>query len=491
MSITLRIENDVGTIEIDQQDSKVNLLTSQMVARLDEVLDEVGAKKGINTVVLVSKKQNVFIAGADIKEIEQITEARDGERKSREGQNVLNKLEDLKVPTIAVIDGVALGGGCELALACDYRIATFNDKVRIGLPEVNLGFVPGFGGTYRLPRLVGLAEGMKMILSGKPVDGQKAMKIGLVDALVPQEGLPAQINGFIAKVHRGKMNPDKYKRQRKKKGLAGLFEGSLIFQYLVMRQSRRSVMQLTKGFYPAPLKAISLVSETFYVKREKGLEREAQEFGKLAVTDISKNLVQVFYLSEKFKKLKAPDTDDIRPARIEKCGVCGAGTMGGGIAQLLSSRGIWVRLKDINYDAIALGIGAAAKIYRDAVKKRKMDGAQAQKGMARISGALDYSGFGNADVVIEAVVEKMEIKKQVFKELSTVVRGSAILATNTSALSVSEISEGMLEDSQRLAIPTKILIATASAIEPLRPKNAIKTNPVRKHPNTAPKVFTE
>ncbi|MBN1870261.1 MAG: enoyl-CoA hydratase/isomerase family protein [Candidatus Omnitrophica bacterium] len=440
MSISLKVENDVGYIEFDQQDSKVNLLASDMLRRLDEILDGIQTRKDLNTIVIVSKKKGVFIAGADIKEIEQIAVAGDGKAKAQEGQNVLNKLEDLKIPTLAVIDGVALGGGCELALACGYRLATFNPKVKIGCPEVNLGFNPGFGGTYRLPRMVGLTEGMKMILSGKPIDGTKAKKIGLVDVLVPEAGLADSINRFIATIHKGKIPADKYKRRRKK-GLAALFADSILVRYLTFRASRKSVLKLTKGFYPAPLRIIDLIAKTYHLGREKGLELEAKTFGELAVTGISKNLVQVYYLSEHYKKLTVKDAENIRPAVIEKCGVCGAGTMGGGIAQLLSARGIWVRLKDINYGAVALGINAAAKIYKENVKKRKMKPAEAQKGMARISGTLDYSGFGNADLVIEAVVEKMEIKKAVFRELGSVVKDNAIIATNTSALSVTEMAE--------------------------------------------------
>jgi len=164
MSPTLTIEDNVGIITFDQEGSKVNLLTSEVVHHLDTLLDEVANNSDLKALIIRSNKKNIFIAGADIQEIEDIEEPSEGQEKSQAGQEMLNKLEDLDIPTIAVIDGVALGGGCEFILACDYRLATFNEKVRIGLPEVNLGFVPGFGGTYRLPRLVGLPWAMKMIL---------------------------------------------------------------------------------------------------------------------------------------------------------------------------------------------------------------------------------------------------------------------------------------------------------------------------------------
>jgi len=440
MSLTLTINGTIGFVEFDQPGSKVNLLTADNIKRLDQILDEVKSNRDLKAIVFLSKKKNIFIAGADIKEIEQIIDPAVGAGKSKAGQDILNKLEDLPMPTIAVIDGVALGGGCELALACGYRVATFNDKIRIGLPEINLGFVPGFGGTYRLPRLVGLAEGMKMILSGKSVDAAKALKIGLVDRVVPQTGLTGFVHDFIADIEAKKIHPDKYLRHKKKTHWSCLLDDSLLFPYLVFIQSRKSVMKLSKGFYPAPLSAIELIKKTFYLRREKGLALEAEAFGQLAVTDISKNLVQVFYLSEQYKKLSVGD-GNVEPLMINKCGVCGAGVMGGGIAQLLSYKGIWVRLKDINHAAIGQGLKAAAKLFTAAVKKRRMTKAQAEQDMGRITGALDYSGFQNADIVIEAVVEKMDVKKQVFKELSAAVSDRTILATNTSALSVSEMAK--------------------------------------------------
>lgn len=439
MSVTFKIQNDVGFIEFDQKDSKVNLLTSETIRLLDSILDKAEYNSELKSLVILSAKKNVFIAGADIKEIEQITEAEDGQIKSQAGQAILNRLEDIKIPTIAVIDGVALGGGCELLLACDYRLATFNEKVKIGLPEVNLGFIPGFGGTYRLPRLVGLAEGIKMILSGKPVDGKKALKIGLVDQLFPQENLFDHVARYIFKIHEGKFISNKYKR-KKRTGLIQFFKNSLLFDFLIFSQSKKAVLRLSKGFYPAPLAAIDVISETYYMKRVEGLDVESKNFGKLAITEISKNLVQIFYLSEQYKKLTIENAQNIKPAPIEKCGICGAGIMGGGIAQLLSYKGIWVRLKDINYTAIAQGFKAASRLYTQAVKKRRMTKIQANQNMARITGTLDYSGFSGSDIIIEAVVEKMEVKKQVFKELSEATSSHTILATNTSALPVTEMA---------------------------------------------------
>ncbi|MCA9407073.1 MAG: enoyl-CoA hydratase/isomerase family protein, partial [Candidatus Omnitrophica bacterium] len=451
MPLTLRENKNIAFIEFDQEDSKVNVLSGDVIKQLDKILDELKGKTNLEAVVFASKKPGVFIAGADIKEIENITDPLDGTRKAQAGQNLFNKIEDLKVPTVALITGVALGGGCELALACQYRLATFNPKVSIGLPEVNLGFVPGFGGTYRLPRIVGLQESLKMILTGRPVNSEKALKIGLVDRVVTEVGLEYSLEEFVADIKKKKIHPDKYKRRRVK-GLQKVLEESLFIQLFMTSQAKKGVLEQSKGFYPAPLKAIEVIKKNYYEKRAKGLLIESQAFGELAVTDISKNLVKVFYLMEKYKKLSVSGAENIKPQKIDKCAVLGAGVMGGGIAQLLSSKDIWTRIKDINLDAIAKGFQAAGKIYHQGVQKRKFKPSEAQRKMAHITGTLDYSGFQNADMVIEAVVEKMEVKKKVFKELSEVTNQNTILATNTSALSVAEMAKDVKDPSKVIGL---------------------------------------
>ena len=448
MSIAYREDNNTGFIEFDQTDSKVNLLTAGTLQELSKILDALSGKSSLKAVVLISKKKDIFIAGADIKEIEGIARPEEGLQKAKAGQDILNKLEDLPVPTIAVIDGVALGGGCELALACQYRLATFNEKVRIGLPEVNLGIFPAFGGTYRLPRLIGLPEALTLILTGKPVDSNKALRLGLVDRLAPQNGLDHHLNTFIDDIRRGRVPADKYAR-RKVKGLSAFLETSLLGQWLIFRQSLQSVLKNTKGFYPAPLKAIAVIKKNFYLDRTKGLDVEAREFSGLATAAVSKNLIHVFYLSEQYRKL---NVEGVAPKPVEKCGIIGAGVMGGGIAQLLSYTNIWVRLKDINYEALALGVRSAAELYRDAVKKRRMKPHEAAVKMGKITPTLDYSGFADTDIVIEAVVENMEVKRKVFRELSAVAGGQTILATNTSALSVTEMAKETKDPSKVIGL---------------------------------------
>lgn len=359
----------------------------------------------------------------------------------------MNKIEDLPFPTVAVIDGAALGGGCELALACRYRVMTFNEKLRIGLPEVNLGFVPGFGGTYRLPRLLGLQQGLKMIVSASPINSSAAFKCGLADRLYPSTGLQERVREFVEEIS---AQPDKriFKRAALK-GLQAFLEKNPLGQMVLFNQTIKSILKATKGFYPSPLKAVDVVRRTWHLPREQALDIESGAFAQLAVTPISKNLVKVFYLSEKYKKLTVPGTEAVKPMLIVRGAVIGAGVMGGGIAQLLSDRGVWARLKDINQDAIAKGLKAAWDVYAEAIKRKKIKPYEAARKMAMISGTVDYSGFAESDIAIEAVVENLDVKKKVFAEVSFVLPSKAVLASNTSSLSVTEMA-GASKDPSRV-----------------------------------------
>ena len=450
-AVNYRVENNIGILEFDQPDSKVNVLKSEVMQRFDTLLGEAAKNTSLKAILLVSKKKDIFIAGADIKEIEGITEKEEGAKKSKAGQAVLNKLEDLKVPTIAVIDGVALGGGCELALACRYRVATFNEKFVIGLPEVKLGILPGFAGTYRLPKIVGLSQALKMIMAGKVLSASEALKVGLVDKIFPQKLLDSELNKFVEDVSKRKSEKN-LRRRIKAKFPESLLEGNFLGRTIIFRSAYKSTLESTKGFYPAPLKALQVIEKTQGLGRERSLDIEARAFGELVITDVSKNLIKLFYLTEKFKKLTALGTENIVPKSIDKCAVLGAGIMGGGIAQLLADKSVWVRLKDINYDAIAKGFKAARKIFDQAVKKRKMKKADAQVKMARITATLNFSGFKTTDMVIEAVVENLEVKKKVFRELSENVSSGTILCTNTSALSVTEMAKATKDPSKVIGL---------------------------------------
>ena len=434
-SLNLKIENGVAVIEFDQPESKVNVLSSAVMKELAGIIGQLASLKDLKGALVLSKKPDIFIAGADIKEIENITSNSEARLKAKEGQKILNALENLPIPTIALINGACLGGGLELALACDYRLACFGDKVKIGLPEVKLGIIPGFGGTKRLPRLVGLQKGLRLILAGEVVSANEALKIGLVDGLSSQNRLFEEGIEFL----KGHLHKRQGYKPRLKGWLNKFLDRNSFGRSILKGQTRKFVLKTTKGHYPAPLKALDVVTENYTSGLDAALEREAKAFGELAVGEVSKNLISVFYLVEKYKKAR---WSEAKGRTIGKCAVLGAGVMGGGIAQLFSAYGLPVRMKDLNYQALGRGLKQAREVYDYALKKKKIKPSQVSNGMGLISVTTDYSGFANTDLVVEAVVEDMKIKQAVFGQLDSAVSPRAIIASNTSCLSVDRMSEG-------------------------------------------------
>lgn len=435
-ALKLRIENDVAVIEFDQPNSKVNVLNEDSMRRLDRMLDEILVKPGIIALIIVSKKDGIFIAGADIKEIEHITSSADARDKSQKGKAVFEKIHNSKLITVAVINGICLGGGLELALSCKYRTASFSDKVRLGLPEVKLGIIPGFGGTQTLPRIVGLTRSLGMILSGEMVSGHDALKYGLVDKLFPSVKLVEDSIEFARGVAQGTIRAG---RKQKKKLALRLLENTPFGRAIVFGQARKNVLKKTKGFYPAPLKAIDVIARTYGRDFEEGSLVESEAFGELAITEISKNLIKVFYLNEEFKKLPWVSAD-VKPDKVSKCGIVGAGVMGGGIAQLVSFYDIPSRMKDINFQALKAALVTAKGLFDYAVKKHILGQPQADYKMGLISPTTTYGGFENTDIIIEAVVEDLTIKQKVFGELGRVAPQTSVLASNTSSLPIIDIA---------------------------------------------------
>ncbi len=438
-ALALEVDGDgVAWLVFDRPESKVNVLSSAVMARLDALLAEVeeGARTGrVKALVVKSGKPGAFIAGADVSEIAGVTDAAEAEAGSRAGQEVFRRLERLPVPTIAAIDGLCLGGGAELALACAYRLASDRPETRIGFPEVRLGIIPGWGGTTRLPRLVGLRTAIELIVTGKTLSAKRAQRVGLVDECVPQTILEERARRFAwERIDRGRLRP------RRRKGLAArLLEDTAPGRRLVIQWARKRIMRETKGHYPAPLAALDVLTRTLALPLDQAFALEAATVGRLAVSDVAKNLIHVFFLMEGAKKA-GPKAE---PRPVERVGVLGAGIMGGGIAQLLAYRGLPVRLKDINSEAIAVGLRHARELFDKAVKRGRLDRRDAERGLNRISPTLDYTGFRITDVVIEAVVERMDVKKQVLREVEQHTDAGTILASNTSALSITEMGHAL------------------------------------------------
>ena len=438
-SLKIVPHGEVAVLEWDLVGEKVNKLSSPVMVRLKEIVAEL-AKSKFKAVVLISRKSKIFIAGADIEEIKRINSKEEFTRVLDQAHQIFNALEDLPLVTIAAINGACLGGGCELVLTCDYRICSDSPDTKIGLPEVKLGIIPGFGGCVRVPRTVGLPASLDIILAGKSVDGRKAEKIGLVDACVPA----SQLETRALEMAREKIAEGAKKRQKhfKTQGLMDSFMHSFAGKPVVFSQARKAVMKESKGFYPAPLKALDVVSATFGMSnRERALGIEASGFIEVATTDVSKNLIDLFYMMEAVKKQTGVEGKEVKAKKVEHLAVLGAGTMGGGIAQVAADRGIMVRMKDITNDALALGYRHASEIFGKMMKRKRLTKHDYEAKMAKISGTLDFSGFRQMDVVIEAIVEDMNIKKKVIAEVVQKTGPGAIIATNTSSLSVTEMAE--------------------------------------------------
>lgn len=450
-SLTLKIEkNGVANLIFDLPNEKVNKLSAPVLMELEKAINVIDGNKAIRVLLITSLKKDIFIAGADINEIKDIRDAKDALEKVSRGQNILTKIAQLKIPTIAVIDGACLGGGLELALACKYRVALVNPKTSLGLPEVNLGIIPGFGGTQRLPRLVGLQESLKMILSGKAIDARKAHKIGLVDDLAHEEFLTETLSKFVTELLQNN-EQNRYLSTRKVAAKKRCLKDKLT-KFIVFYLAKKDLFAKTNGNYPAPFAALEVIKKTYgrcSSKEQKGLQIELEAFCDLAAGEISKNLIEIFFISEALKK-DSGVSSETSALKINNAALVGAGVMGGGIAWLFSNYDINVRVKDITQKAVALGYNQVIKIYNQLQKIRKYSKVQASLKTHYITSTLDYSGFDNADFAIEAVVENMAVKKKILAETEQHLKKDAIIVSNTSSLSISEMAQA-LENPERFA----------------------------------------
>lgn len=439
-SIRVNAKGDVAVVEFDLVGEKVNKFSTPVMMRLKEILGEL-QKSSYKAVIFKSNKPKIFIAGADIEEIKAMTTKEQFDAAVKGGQDIMNMVEDLPMPTFAAINGACMGGGCEFILACDYRIASEDSSTKIGLPEIQLGILPGFGGTQRMPRVIGLQAALDIILAGKSVNSKKALKLGLVDKVVHANLLDEQALKWAQEVIGGGA-----KKRRKKfvaKGAVNKILEGAIGRGLVFKKAREGVLKATKGHYPAPLQALAVIQKTYGSSdREAGLRIEREGFCELGITDISKNLIHVFHLTEMVKKQNGVPGVDVKAKEVKGLGILGAGTMGGGIAYVAADKGVQVRMKDLNPEALGKGLKHASDLWLKLLKRKSIDKFQFQQKMDMVSVSTDYSGFKNLDVVVEAIVEDMGIKQKVIGECAQNMRANAIIATNTSSLSVTEMSKG-------------------------------------------------
>ncbi|GAA5219119.1 fatty acid oxidation complex subunit alpha FadJ [Corallincola platygyrae] len=430
-SLTTR-EDGVAIITMDVPGEKMNTLKAAFGDEVNGVLDQLETTDNLQGVVLISGKPDSFVAGADISMLDACKTAEEAEALSLQGHKVFARLEGLKVPVVAAIHGPCLGGGLELALACHRRVCSDDDKTRLGVPEVQLGLLPGGGGTQRLPKLVGIAKSLDMMLTGKQLRSKQALKMGLVDEMVPNTIL---LETAVKLVLKGK--PKSVKPRLK--GVEKLLENNPVGLKVLFDQARKKTLAKTRGNYPAAERILDCV-ETGVSDSRRGYATEAKHFGALVQSAESQQLRNIFFATTEMKKESGAEGGEALPVR--KTGVLGGGLMGAGIANVTAMRAkLPVRVKDVAPAGVSNALRYSYDRLMKQVKRRHLTKRQMENQMARLTGATDYSGFSDIDIVVEAVFEDLSLKHSMVKEVEANAKPSTIFASNTSSLPIGQIAE--------------------------------------------------
>ncbi|MCX7545981.1 3-hydroxyacyl-CoA dehydrogenase NAD-binding domain-containing protein [Marinicella gelatinilytica] len=424
----LVIDNNIATIWMDQPGSEVNTLSVAMLDDFRGLLDTIEQNGDIKAAILISKKPNCFIAGADIKDFQRMETSEEAEKLSREGNQILSRLSQLKKPVIAAINGACLGGGLEVAMACHYRIATTDEKTVFGLPEMKLGLLPGGGGTQRIIKLTSLRYGLDALLTGKNIYPYSAKKNGLVDELIHKEGL------YQAAL---KQAESPVKRRPKKQTLVDKALSTSVGRNYVLKKARETVMKKTRGNYPAPLKILDCVEIGLEDGLQAGLEAEAMAFGELHASPVSQNLIRLFLAIQDNKKLK----NNNKTENTDAITMIGAGFMGAGITEVSIKNGYHVILKDINPEGIASALKTIWDDFTKLVNKKAMTGVERDQLMAKIETTIDEEAICEADLIIEAVFEDLGLKQKILADVEQRCKKSTVFASNTSSLPLADITE--------------------------------------------------
>lgn len=426
------LKNGVALVTIDLPGSKMNLLSGSVLQELADALDKIEADSTVKGVILVSGKEDNFGAGANVEEIQalQSQPAVEIYQASKAGKAVFARLARLN--SAAAIHGISLGGFTELALACRYRLASRDSKTQIGVPEVKLGFLPGWGGTVRLPKLIGLMAAFPLISTGNTVASNKAWRLGMVDEVVDRDLLVDRACEILLGSSARRAKP-----AAKAAAMRYLIDNTRLGRYVFAKMAKAQIYALTKGKYPAPLEALKVCLKAVSGSAEAAYEAESQAFARLATSNISCNLVRIFFAETESKKMPA----GAKPAvDVKVVGVLGAGVMGAGIAQAALYKGFHVILKDIDQKALDKGVATITGLFDSLVLKGKMSRVDADVLISDLKPTLSYADMADCDMVIEAVAEVMKVKKIVRGELDKVINKPYVFATNTSSLSVSEMA---------------------------------------------------
>jgi 3-hydroxyacyl-CoA dehydrogenase / enoyl-CoA hydratase / 3-hydroxybutyryl-CoA epimerase len=428
-------EAGIATLIFDRPGSTANIFDSATLDELNQHLDFLETEKSLKGLIIRSAKQKIFIAGADLNSFTREINAERIGMVIDQGQKTFERIARLPYPTVAAIHGVALGGGFEISLACDYRIASSDAVTKLGLPETNLGILPCWGGSTRLPKLIGLPSALEAIMTGRQYPAVQALKLGVVDAVVFPEKLLA---AALAKL-RGSAG--------KKRIFTTHLTNRPMLSRIIKSRAEKKALARTRGHYPAPLKALEVAYASLDIPQEQSFANEKADFIELALGETAQNLIGLFFLQERSKKLKLPkdmDTAPLPPPKsVNNALVIGAGLMGSGIAQWLSSRGIHIVLKDVGPGPLGKGMQSIVKLYSDSVKRHLFSETEARNAIDRILPVYEEIPLRGIDLAIEAAVEQLDLKQQIFGGLESKVSPDTVLASNTSSLSIDEIAASL------------------------------------------------
>lgn len=445
----IEVVEGIATVTMDRQGEAMNTLSPVLMEDMVIVLERIENDPEIKGVVLTSAKKD-FLVGADVRWFSELTEPAVAREAIEAGHQMFQRLEDLFTkrgkPVVAAIHGSALGGGLELALACSHRVLADDPATTVGQPEVQLGLIPAGGGCVRLPRLIGVAEALDLILTGKPVKASKALRLGIADQLAPSS-MVLDVARELARAASGSKAAGKRKESLFSK-LRGdslqklALETNPVGLNVLFKQARQKLLAETKGNYPAPERALEAVRLGVVDGPEAGLRAEARFFGELVTSSESRALRSIFFATREVAKDLGVEDTSVEPRPVAKVAVLGGGLMGGGIAAVSTlNAGTVVRVKEVDGAGVGRALQYVHKVLDGRVQRRRLRDFEAEQAMLRVTGTTDWSGFANVDLVIEAVFEDLELKRSILRDVEAVVSPDTVFASNTSTLPITQIAE--------------------------------------------------